>query len=181
MDAVETQIPQESYAIIYLDTEHVCFEYQGENLTMTDSDGMFYPRVTLRRCFPLSAGHTNILVRVPESEDSLGCELGIIADVNELAPASLEAVLRELRLHYFVPNIQRIVSIKEEFGFLYWQVETDRGTKDFIMRDSVIGSVRQVSPGRWLVIDINQTRYEVRDFDALDENSQELLRRYLLL
>ncbi len=181
MDTSAAQSAQESFAIVYLEAEHVCFEYQGENLTMTDSDGVFYPRVTLRRCFPLSAGHTNILVRVPESEDSLGCELGIISDVNELAPASLDAVLRELRLHYFVPNIQRIVSIKEEFGFLYWQVETDRGNKDFIMRDSVIGSVRQVSPGRWLVIDINQTRYEVRDFEALDANSQELLSRYLLL
>lgn len=181
MDINVAQPAQESYAIVYLDAEHVCFAYQGENLTMTDSDGVFYPRVTLRRCFPLSAGHTNILVRVPDSEDSLGCELGLIADVNELPPDSLDAVLRELRLHYFVPNIQRIVSIKEEFGFLYWQVETDRGDKDFVMRDSVIGSVRQVSPGRWLVIDINQTRYEVRDFEALDEHSQDLLNRYLLL
>jgi hypothetical protein len=172
---------QESFAIIYLDAQSVCFEYQGENLTLTDQNGVFYPRVTLRRCFPLSAGHTNILVRVPESEADQGQELGLIADINDLPDASREAVLRELRLHYFVPNIQRILSIREEFGFLYWNVETDRGPKEFVMRDSVIGSVRQVSPGRWLVIDINQTRYEVRDFSALDEHSQELLQRFLLL
>jgi hypothetical protein len=181
MDTAIVQNTEESFAIVYLDAATLRFEYQGENLTMTDSQGVFYPRVTLRRCFPLSAGHTNILVRVPDSEASLGCELGILEDANGLEPGSLQAVLRELRLHYFVPNIQRILGIKEEFGFLYWQVETDRGAKDFIMRDSVIGSVRQVSPGRWLVIDINQTRYEVRDFEALDEYSQDLLRRYLLL
>jgi hypothetical protein len=84
-------------------------------------------------------------------------------------------------LHYFVPSILRILTIREEFGFLYWDVETDRGPKEFVMRDSIIGSVRQVSPIRWLVIDINQTRYEVRDINDLDEKSQELLRRYLLL
>ena len=172
---------QESFGIVYLNPQELHFEHQGENLALTIADGEFYPRVSLRRCFPLSAEDTDILVRLPETENDLGSELGIIADVNELAAESRRAVRRELHLHYFVPNIMKIQSIREEFGFLYWTVETDRGQKDFIMRDSVIGSVRQVSPGRWLVIDINQTRYEVRDFQALDLPSQRLLQRYLLL
>ena len=172
---------QESFGIVFLNPQEVHFEHQGENLALTVADGEFYPRVSLRRCFPLSAEDTDILVRLPETENDLGSELGIIADVNELAAESRRAVRRELHLHYFVPNIMKILSIREEFGFLYWTVETDRGQKDFIMRDSVIGSVRQVSPGRWLVIDINQTRYEVRDFQALDLPSQRLLQRYLLL
>jgi hypothetical protein len=175
------QSPAESFEIVYLNPKAICFEYQGENLTFTDAQGEFYPRVTLRRCFPLSAKRTNIIVRVPESETSQGYELGIIAELEELDPGSQEAVLRELQLHYFVPSILRILTIREEFGFLYWDVETDRGPKEFVMRDSIIGSVRQVSPIRWLVIDINQTRYEVRDINDLDEKSQELLRRYLLL
>jgi hypothetical protein len=177
----ETQYHPESFAIVYLDPSSICFEYLGENLTLTLADGSFYPRVTLRRCFPLSAKRTNIIVRIPEAEGQQEYELGIIADLEELEPGSQQAVLRELQLHYFVPTIQRINTIREEFGFLYWQVETDRGPKEFVMRDSIIGSVRQVSPVRWLVIDINQTRYEVRDINDLDERSQELLRLSLLL
>jgi hypothetical protein len=173
--------PVDSFAIIYLDPKVVCFAYQGENLTFTNADGTFYPRVTLRRCFPLSAKRANIIVRIPESEADQGFELGIIENLEELDPASQEAVLRELQLHYFVPSILNIHTIREEFGFLYWDVETDRGPKEFIMRDSIIGSVRQVSPTRWLVIDINQTRYEVRDINDLDPKSQELLRKNLLL
>lgn len=173
--------PVETFEMVYLDPHKIRFAYEGENLTFTDAQGVFYPRVTLRRCFPLSAKRAHIIVRLPDSEARQGYELGIVEDVEALEPQSRAAVLRELQLHYFVPSILRIRSIREEFGFLYWDVETDRGPKEFIMRDSIIGSVRQVSPVRWLVIDINQTRYEVRDINALDARSQDLLRRYLLL
>ncbi len=171
----------ESFELVYLDPARVRFAYEGENLTFTDAGGTFYPRVTLRRCFPLSAKDRDILVHSPAEEIDRGQEIGIIADVEDLDPDSAQAVQRELRLHYFVPAIRQILNIREEFGFLYWSVDTDRGQKEFIMRDSPIGSVRKVSEGRWLVIDINQTRYEVFDINVLDERSQELLRKFLLL
>jgi hypothetical protein len=181
METQATTIQRETFETVYLDPHCIRFGYDGENLTFIDADGTFYPRVTLRRSFPLSANNTHILVRVPEVELDRGTEIGIVQDVDELEQESREAVLRELRLHYFVPVIQRIPEIREEFGFLYWTVETDRGKKEFTMRDSIIGQVRQVSKGRWLIIDINQTRYEVHNFEALDTHSQELLQRYLLL
>jgi hypothetical protein len=90
-------------------------------------------------------------------------------------------VFRELRQHYFVPVIQSIEKIHDEFGFLYWTVDTDRGHKEFISRDDVVRSARRISDSRWLVIDINQTRYEIHDLYSLDETSQNLLKRYLLL
>lgn len=177
----EQNIIPETFEMVYLDPGKIRFGYDGENLTFLNSDGTVYPRVTLRRSFPLSAENTYILVRVPDNEEELGKELGMIADVQDLEARSREAVLRELLLHYFVPVIQRILTIREEFGFLYWMVDTDRGEKEFTMRDSIINSVRQISAGRWLLIDINQTRYEIHDFDGLDAHSQILLRRYLLL
>ncbi|NSW53816.1 MAG: DUF1854 domain-containing protein [Anaerolineae bacterium] len=170
-----------SFEILELDTPRLQFAYDGENLTFTDSDGTFYPCVTLRRSFPLSSEDTYILVRVPDTEEERGYELGVIRDASQLADDAKEAVLRELRLYYFVPNVLQIYSIREEFGFLYWSVETDRGKKDFIMRDNITSSTRRVSEGRWLLIDINQTRYEVHAIEDLDPHSQKLLRKYLLL
>lgn len=181
MDLNSPQPTHESFDLIYLEPGSLRFAYDGQNLTMTSSDGTYYPRVTLRRCFPLSGKNTHILVKTPETEKDHGQELGMIANVEELDAHSLEVVLRELDLFYFVPAIRRIVRIREEFGFLYWSVETDRGDKEFVMRDSPIGSVRKVSEGRYLIIDINQTRYEVPDLETLDPASQELIRRYLLL
>jgi hypothetical protein len=178
----ESTIPvPESFETIFLDPKTTYFHHDGHNLTFTASDGTYYPRVTLRRSFPLSADNTYIVVRVPEAEPDRSHELGVIVDCLELEEESRKAVEHELIAFYLVPTIQRIHSIREEFGFLYWSVDTDRGAKEFIMRDSIIGHVRQVGPGRWLIIDINQTRYEVHNFEQLDESSQSLLNRYLLL
>jgi hypothetical protein len=179
INAVQKQ--HEAFEMVYLNPKGLQFLYDGENLTLSDGEGNFYPRVTLRRSFPLSAQNTNVLVRIPDNENESGPEIGILADVDALEENSKQAVLRELQLHYFVPVIQQINSIREEFGFLYWSAKTDRGGKEFIMRDSIIGAVRRISEGRWLIIDINQTRYEVRDINALDVHSQKLIRRYLLL
>jgi hypothetical protein len=181
MDKQENSFQHESFESVYLDPQTIRFGYDGENLTFIDSNGNFYPRVTLRRSFPLSSTDAYILVRVPDIEPDSSTEVGIILEVEALEADSREAVLRELRLHYFVPVIHKIAQIREEFGFLYWIVETDRGQKEFTMRDSIIGQVRQVSKGRWLIIDINQTRYEVYNFETLDTHSQDLLRKYLLL
>ncbi len=185
METLEAMVVQEeireSFEIVQLDPREVTFAYEGENLTFTDCDGTFYPMVSLRRCFPLSATDTNILVRVPDTEESRGREVGMLTGLDGLDEGSRAAIMRELKLFYFVPTIRSIHSIREEFGFLYWSVQTDRGPKDFIMRDNITSSTRRVSDGRWLIIDINQTRYEVRDITNLDATSQKLLRRYLLL
>jgi Domain of unknown function (DUF1854) len=171
----------ESFETVYLDPKAIRFHYDGHNLAFTASDGTHYARVTLRRSFPLSADNSYIVVRVPEDEPDRFRELGVIVDCGELEDGSRKAVEQELRSFYLVPTIQCIHNIREEFGFLYWSVDTDRGAKEFIMRDSIIGQVRQVGSGRWLLIDINQTRYEVRNFEQLDEHSQDLVNRYLLL
>jgi hypothetical protein len=176
-----TTLLTESFEIAILDPKTIKFQHDGHNLTFTASDGTYYPSVTLRRSFPLSADNTYIVVRVPDAEPDQSRELGVIVDCLELGDESRKAVEHELRSFYLVPTIQRIHNIREEFGFLYWSVDTDRGQKDFIMRDSIIGQVRQVGPGRWLIIDINQTRYEVRNYEQLDERSQTLLNKYLLL
>ncbi|MSP13806.1 MAG: DUF1854 domain-containing protein [Chloroflexi bacterium] len=168
-----------SFEIVYLEPENLRFRYAGDTLTLDMSNGTFYPRITLRRCFPLSGGELFLLVRQPVKDDDI--EIGIVQGVSRLDPESQQAVDRELRLHYFVPRVKSIESIREEFGFLYWKVETDRGSKEFIMRDNLINYTREVAPGRWLLIDINQTRYEIYNQDELDANSAKLLKFHLLL
>ena len=171
----------ESFQTNYLNPQELKFAYEGQNLTLQMGENCF-PQVSLRRSFPLSARNTYIVVRVPDAEHPERFnELGVITDCREMDRESLAAVSQELDLFYLVPMIRAINSIREEFGFLYWDVETDRGSKQFTMRDSLIGQVRQVGPGRWLIIDINQTRFEIRDFEKLDEKSRKLLSHFLLL
>jgi hypothetical protein len=165
----------------YLDPKQINFLYEGENLTLTLADGTFFPRVTLRRCFPFSTNGMYITVRIPDSEKERGKEIGIVSGIEKLNPASLEAITSELKMHYFVPVIKKIYKVKEEYGFINWIVLTDRGDKEFTMRDNVISTTRQISPTRWLLIDINQARYEIDDDGTLDERSRALMIKHLLL
>lgn len=171
----------QSFEPVYLNSQNIHLRYEGENLTFTAADGTFYPRVILRRCFPLSHEEQMILVRVPDSDEERGFEVGILRDLEHLDPITQEAIANELKAYYFVPVIHQVENIKEEFGFLYWTALTDRGMKEFILRDNIVSSTRQISANRWLLIDINQARYEIHDLTLLDLHSQELIKRYLLL
>jgi hypothetical protein len=172
---------EQSFEPIYLDPAQVNFHYDGENLTLTLPDGTYYPRVTLRRCFPFSTNGMYVTVRTPDTEKDRGTEIGIINGIDKLNPESHEALSGELKLHYFVPVIKKVYKVKEEYGFISWKVLTDRGDKEFTMRDNVISTTRQISPTRWLLIDINQARYEINDDGTLDDHSRALMIRHLLL
>ena len=50
-------------------------------------------------------------------------------------------------------------------------MDTNKGTKEFVMRNSVIRYAREVSPGHWLLIDVSQ----------LDRTSQRWVKQFLYL
>lgn len=182
-----------AFEVVYLDPERVTFERKGDTLSLTlqtddAPDGVpdgaspnivHYPRVALRACFPVSDDTEFLSVR--DATDETIPELGIIEDWSQLQPASRDAVAAELGLHYFVPKITQVFSVKEELGFLYWVVETDKGRKEFVMRNSVIHYAREVAPGHWLLIDVNEARYEIPDVVILDARSQKLVQQFLYL
>ncbi|MEA3407511.1 MAG: DUF1854 domain-containing protein [Chloroflexota bacterium] len=169
---------KKSLEVEYLDPQKVHFHRKGDTLSMT-LDGEYYPRVELRRCFPLAEGTRYLSVRDATTEDHE--EIGILYDWTALDESDRQAVGTEMRLFYFVPHIERVVEIKKEFGFLYWEVETDKGELDFVMRDRVTHYTRQVSKNRWMLIDVNKARFEIPDLTALDNRSQRLVRRFLRL
>lgn len=175
------EVDETSFEPVYLASSEVTFINENDRLSLTMADGTYYPRVTLRRCFPFSTNNFYITVMTPYTEKERSKELGIITEVEDLEPQSRQAVSEELKMHYFVPVIKKIHKIKEEYGFQYWTVTTDRGEKEFIVRDNIVSTSRQISPTRWLLIDINQARYEINDDDTLDQRSRLLMVRYLLL
>ena len=162
---------------IRLAPDRVHFYRIGDTLSMSDDRGTEYSRVILRRCFPMSDENTFLSVRDASTEDLE--EIGILEDWSELAPDDRRAVAQELSVFYLVPEIRAIRSARNEFGFLYWEVDTDRGPLEFIMRDQVVRYTRRISQDRWILIDVDQARYEIPQLSALDEHSIKLLERYL--
>jgi hypothetical protein len=175
------KVEEVSFEPVYLQPDQIEFRNENDCLSLTMADGTYYPRVTLRRCFPFSTNNFYITVMTPNTEKDRSHEVGIITEIEDLKPQSRQAVSEELKMPYFVPVIKKILKIKEEYGFQYWTVLTDRGEKEFIVRDNIVSTSRQISPTRWLLIDINQARYEINDDKNLDARSRLLMVRYLLI
>ena len=170
-----------SFEVVHLDPDQVHFERHGDTLSLTLADGTHYPRVVLRSCFPLSEGERLLSVRDASLADDEQPEIGIIEDWARLKGAGHVAVAAELSLYYFMPKIKRVSKVKDELGFLYWTVDTDKGSREFVMRNRIVHHAREVSPGHWLLIDVNQARYEIPDLDQLDQDSQKLVKRFLCI
>jgi hypothetical protein len=168
-----------TFEMIRLAPEQIHFERRGDTLALKLGEEADYPRVVLRCCFPVSQEQLFLSVRDASTEEQ--DEIGMIEDWTTLREVDRQAVAAELGLHYFVPQIQRVLKIKDEFGFLYWTIETDKGPKDFVMRNSIVHYAREVGPNHWLLIDVNQARYEIPDLTRLDARSQALVKRFLYL
>ncbi len=169
-----------AFEVVYLKPENVHFTRRGDTLSLTVEErgvNVHYPRVVLRSCFPVSDSAAYLSVRDANAEKQP--EIGILEDWTQLSTEDREAVAAELDLYYLVPKVTKIREIKEELGFLYWKVETDKGPQEFVMRNSITRNTREVSPNHWLLIDVNDARHEITDLAALDSRSQKLLARFL--
>lgn len=135
-------------------------------LKLGDKD---YGRVSLHRAFPFSHGNNYICVK-----DKEGKEIGLMKDFEEFPESSAELIMEELERRYFLPKIDKINSIKEEFGYSYWDVATNLGDKRFtIKKDN--SSFFNVKDNRILVIDVDGNRYEISDYTRLDLKSYRLI------
>lgn len=166
------------FAVVELDPAAARFTRTGETLSLRLGERT-YPRVVLRRCFPVSEEGRFVSVRDASAPGA--AEIGVLRDCAALAEADRAAVLEELRSLYFVPRILRVVGVKEEFGFSRWTVDTDRGRAEFVMRDGVITYTREVAPDHWLLIDVDQGRWEIPELPALDGRSRKLIKRTLYI
>jgi hypothetical protein len=125
--------------------------------------------VSLVRLFPLSEPERWVAVITHD-----GREVGILLDVAELPPDAREAAREELRRRYMVPEIRRIVSVRERYDLVEWMVETDRGQVTFLTRN-LREQVKRPFPHRLVLMDVEGNRYDVPDIEALDPESRHLL------
>lgn len=149
-----------------------------ENAEFSQSPGGFlrmkkgeetYDRVTLFRTFPFSLGDRYLSVR-----DMDGKELGVIKEMDDFPPDVIQAFKAELDRRYFSPTITKIKSLKEEFGYAYWEVETDSGPRRFTVRD-MQQNVMLLSQVHVMIVDVDGNRFDVPDYTALDPVSRKYI------
>ena len=104
-----------------------------------------------------------------------GNELGMIRDPDELDKDSRKLLKDEIRKRYFTPLIRGIKSLQDKFGIVEWEVETDRGVRKFMTR-SLHDSLNETEGG-FIITDLENNRYEIRNRSELDPRSAAILAR----
>ena len=129
--------------------------------------------VRVIRCFPQS---------IPDRFWALthqdGRVIGVIVDPDALDEESLEASLYSLEQQYFLPQITAVHSLKEEFGAIYFEVDTDRGQRSFVAK-GVREALEETSDGEIILTDVNENRYAITNYQNLDSRSRRFLDRII--
>ena len=162
--------------VAYLDPDKARFFVDAfEDLNLELTGDRTYPRVRVKRAFPLTCDDCFIVV-----QDREGKEIGSLARLDALDRASRQAVEDELERAYFTPRIQRIAKVTVANRVPRWEVETDRGPRTFDIYSGRRNSdVRLLGGGRVAIEDADGNRYEIPDYRHLDPASQALVEEML--
>ena len=157
-------------------------ESEGGLISMTLKKGdkeEFFERVVPVRAFPVSEPDSFISIREPDTKDvGKGAEIGLIENLNDFDENSVSLIKKELDKRYFTPIIQKIYSIKEQFGFLYFEVLTSAGKSSFVMNNPS-SNIRVLEDKRSLIYDIDGNCFEIPEISKMDKASFRKIEIYL--
>jgi hypothetical protein len=110
--------------------------------------------------------------------DARDRSIGLLESLAMLDADSRAAAERALAERYFLPRIEKIEEMREEFGVVYITVETDHGRCDFVVK-GIRDSIETREDGSVMFFDVDGNRFCIPDPDALDERSKQLLGSFL--
>ncbi len=99
-------------------------------------------------------------------------EVAFIEDLDDLDPTSSALAREELDRHYFMPRITRVVKTVVQLGNRYFEVETDRGTRSFIVKNPYT-NIRAFGEDGLLFSDVMGNLFLVPSFSRLDDRSKQ--------
>lgn len=181
MDSEEFNLEQmeketeEMLKVRYLDRNNAVFERTAGGFVSLRIGEEFYPRVQVVRMFPFSDPDQYISIRTPDEHSK---EIGIIEDMKQISADTAAMLTEQMNLRYFTPIITKIINIKDEYGYAYFDVVTDRGACRFTIN---MGghSVVHLSETRILISDIDENRFEIPDITRLTTKELKKLDLFL--
>ncbi len=129
--------------------------------------------VQVVRAFPLSAPDEAISIVGPDGHEAV-----FVARLDALDDARRAAVAQALSQREFSPVIQRIREVSSFGTPSTWQVDTDRGPTELVLK--VEEDIRRL-PGqrRLLITSAHGVVFDIPDRNALDRSSRRFLERFL--
>jgi len=151
------------------------------SLDLKNPDGKdeFFERIVIFRCFPITNPNEFLSVREPDSKKmGRGKEIGMIRYMKDFPETQQELFKEELDRRYFSPEITKITSVKDKFGYTYWEAETNAGSMTFILNNP-FSNIRLLEDGRIFINDIDGNSFQIKDPSKLDANSFKKIEIYV--
>ncbi len=157
---------------VWLTEENASFSFENNFLYV--HIGEERQRAFLCRQFPFDLQWEFISVMNAESE-----EIGIIRNITDFKGEAQDLLRTELQRRYYSPVIERILSVKERYGFSYWKVVcVGEGEVSFTLHDTYRSLIR-AGENRVILLDVNGNRFEIPDTSLLDRKSYKKIELYL--
>ena len=139
----------------------------------------FFERVVIRRSFPVTAPDEFLSVREPDSRiKGRGAEIGMIRNVNIFDKDTVKLINDEFEVRYFTPEIKKITSAKEKFGYTYWEAETTAGNASIVLNNP-FSNIRVLEDMRIFISDMDGNCFVIPDPSKLDKLSYKYIEIYI--
>ena len=127
--------------------------------------------------FPIRYPDRYISMRYTGEKDKV-YEIGVIEDLSAFPEETQKLIRAVLKKQYHEHIIQRVYEVRDEFGLLFFEVETQRGRQEFMMpwrhdRAEDFGA------GGKVLLDVNENRFIVPDVMALPAKDQRRFTNYI--
>ncbi len=150
------------------------------SLTVNGENGEeSFERVIVLRSFPVTAPNEFLSVREPDTrKKGRGAEIGMIRNLNDFDEETKALINAELDLRYFTPVIQKILSVKDKFGYSYWEAETTAGKVSFVLNNP-FSQIRVLEDMRIYISDMDGNSFVIPDPSQLDRSSYRRIEVYI--
>lgn len=175
---IENEVMLESAAKIFkLEPSNASFGAKNGFVCLTVNENgadRYYDRVFLHRTFPHELFYQYISVM---EED--GKEIGLIYDIEDFDEHTSELLKDEMAKKYYSPVVIEIKSLKERYGFSYWQAVTEDGRNiSFTMRDT-FKNILHTGDDSVVLVDVDGNRFTIKSISGLSVRSYRKIELYL--
>ncbi len=144
-----------------------------------DGEEETFERVVIRRSFPVTAPDEFLSVREPDSRiKGRGSEIGMIRNINIFDKDTVKLINDELEVRYFTPEIKKITSAKEKFGYTYWEADTTAGSASIVLNNP-FSNIRVLEDKRIFISDMDGNCFVIPDPSKLDKLSYKYIEIYI--
>lgn len=162
-------------SLSFISCDDISFYSSPYGLLMLKYKGEDIGRVSVLRMFPFEHKEEYLCIKKENyNRSDKESEIGILKSLDALSEEQAELVRAELEKRYFIPEIIKVNSVKEEYGHTMWKVETTAGEREFTVNDMGT-NVRNMGNNRVMLTDVYSNRYYIPDITKADDKTIRII------